>query len=143
MRTIRTRVRCRFEWICRPGVIMPLSSQRVTAGWGWCPGAGPGAGEWPSPACRLITMSDVHEGDAAGEIAPKWRTFTESGTQVGLRLGELSGLHGHRGGLAARTDHRGRREDAPGVAAVPEVIASWSRRRGAPVAHGPVRRDAL
>jgi len=27
---------------------------------------------------------------------PGWRTFTELGMDVGLRLGELSGLHGHR-----------------------------------------------
>lgn len=34
--------------------------------------------------------------EAAGAIGPRWRTFTELGTQVGLRLGELAGLHGHR-----------------------------------------------
>jgi len=26
----------------------------------------------------------------------KWRVYTELGMDVGLRLGELSGLHGHR-----------------------------------------------
>lgn len=33
---------------------------------------------------------------AAGEIDPMWRTFTELGTDVGLRFGEMAGLHGHR-----------------------------------------------
>jgi integrase len=34
--------------------------------------------------------------DAAGAIDPRWRLYAELGTQVGLRPGELSGLHGHR-----------------------------------------------
>jgi integrase len=34
--------------------------------------------------------------DAAGAIDVRWRLFTEPGTQVGLRPGELAGLHGHR-----------------------------------------------
>jgi integrase len=34
--------------------------------------------------------------EAAGEIGPRWRTLTELGTDVGLRMGELFGLHGHR-----------------------------------------------
>ena len=34
--------------------------------------------------------------EAAGAIGPRWRMFIELGTQVGLRLGELAGLHGHR-----------------------------------------------
>jgi integrase len=33
---------------------------------------------------------------AAGAIGPRWRTLAELGTQVGLRPGELAGLHGHR-----------------------------------------------
>ena len=34
---------------------------------------------------------------AAAEVAgPQWRTMLELGMQVGLRFGELSGLHGHR-----------------------------------------------
>ena len=33
---------------------------------------------------------------AAGEIGPRWRTLIELGTEVGLRPGELYGLHGHR-----------------------------------------------
>jgi len=34
--------------------------------------------------------------EAAGAIDPRWRLYAELGTQVGLRPGELSGLHGHR-----------------------------------------------
>jgi integrase len=34
--------------------------------------------------------------NAAGEIGARWRTLTELGTEVGLRPGELYGLHGHR-----------------------------------------------
>jgi integrase len=34
--------------------------------------------------------------EAAGAIGARWRIYTELGTQVGLRPGELSGLHGHR-----------------------------------------------
>jgi integrase len=34
--------------------------------------------------------------DAAGAIDPRWRLYAELGIQVGLRPGELSGLHGHR-----------------------------------------------
>jgi integrase len=34
--------------------------------------------------------------DAAGRIGTQWRTLTELGTQVGLRPGEMFGLHGHR-----------------------------------------------
>jgi integrase len=34
--------------------------------------------------------------DAAGAIAPRWRTLAELGTRVGLRPGEMYGLHGHR-----------------------------------------------
>lgn len=34
--------------------------------------------------------------EAAGAIDVRWRAFTQLGTQVGLRLGELAGLHGHR-----------------------------------------------
>jgi integrase len=33
---------------------------------------------------------------AAREIGPRWRTLIELGTEVGLRPGELYGLHGHR-----------------------------------------------
>jgi integrase len=33
---------------------------------------------------------------AAGEIGARWRTLIELGTEVGLRPGELYGLHGHR-----------------------------------------------
>jgi len=33
---------------------------------------------------------------AAAEIGPRWRTLIELGTEVGLRPGELYGLHGHR-----------------------------------------------
>lgn len=33
---------------------------------------------------------------AAGEIGSRWRTLIELGTEVGLRPGELYGLHGHR-----------------------------------------------
>ena len=33
---------------------------------------------------------------AAGVAGPQWRTMVELGMQVGLRFGELSGLHGHR-----------------------------------------------
>jgi hypothetical protein len=33
---------------------------------------------------------------AAGAIGVKWRALVELGTQVGLRPGELFGLHGHR-----------------------------------------------
>ena len=33
---------------------------------------------------------------AAGEIGPRWRILMELGTEVGLRPGELYGLHGHR-----------------------------------------------
>jgi integrase len=33
---------------------------------------------------------------AAGAIDPRWRALVELGTQVGLRPGELYGLHGHR-----------------------------------------------
>ena len=33
---------------------------------------------------------------AAWEIGPRWRTLIELGTEVGLRPGELYGLHGHR-----------------------------------------------
>ena len=33
---------------------------------------------------------------AAGEIGARWRTLTQLGTEVGLRPGELYGLHGHR-----------------------------------------------
>ena len=32
----------------------------------------------------------------AGEIGARWRTLIELGTEVGLRPGELYGLHGHR-----------------------------------------------
>jgi integrase len=34
--------------------------------------------------------------NAAGEIGTRWRTLIELGTEVGLRPGELYGLHGHR-----------------------------------------------
>jgi integrase len=34
--------------------------------------------------------------EAAGEIGAGWRTLIEFGTEVGLRPGELYGLHGHR-----------------------------------------------
>lgn len=35
--------------------------------------------------------------EAAGQLSgPKWRTLTELGMQVGLRPGEIFGLHGHR-----------------------------------------------
>jgi integrase len=34
--------------------------------------------------------------EAAGAIGPRWRTLAELGTQVGLRPGEMYGLHGHR-----------------------------------------------
>ena len=34
--------------------------------------------------------------DAAGEFGARWRTLIELGTEVGLRPGELYGLHGHR-----------------------------------------------
>jgi integrase len=34
--------------------------------------------------------------EAAGEIGQQWRTFTELGMDVGLRLQEILGLHGHR-----------------------------------------------
>lgn len=34
--------------------------------------------------------------NAAGEIGARWRTLIELGTEVGLRPGELYGLHGHR-----------------------------------------------
>ena len=34
--------------------------------------------------------------EAAGAIGPQWRTLIELGTEVGLRPGEMSGLHGHR-----------------------------------------------
>ena len=34
--------------------------------------------------------------EAAGAIGAKWRTMIELGMQTGLRLGELTGLHGHR-----------------------------------------------
>jgi integrase len=34
--------------------------------------------------------------DAAGESGARWRTLIELGTEVGLRPGELYGLHGHR-----------------------------------------------
>jgi len=47
--------------------------------------------------------------EAAGEIDPKWRTFIELGTQVGLRFEELAGLH--------------RRDDPQGPATVAEVEA--------------------
>ena len=33
---------------------------------------------------------------AARDIGPRWRTLIELGTEVGLRPGELYGLHGHR-----------------------------------------------
>ncbi len=33
---------------------------------------------------------------AAGELGDRWRVLVELGTQVGLRPGELFGLHGHR-----------------------------------------------
>ncbi len=33
---------------------------------------------------------------AAGELGARWRTMTELGMQVGLRPGEIYGLHGHR-----------------------------------------------
>jgi len=33
---------------------------------------------------------------AAGEFGARWRTLIELGTEVGLRPGELCGLHGHR-----------------------------------------------
>jgi integrase len=34
--------------------------------------------------------------EAAGAIGPQWRTLAELGTQVGLRPGEMYGLHGRR-----------------------------------------------
>jgi integrase len=34
--------------------------------------------------------------EAAGEISAQWRTFIELGMDVGLRLQEILGLHGHR-----------------------------------------------
>jgi integrase len=34
--------------------------------------------------------------EAAAMVGAKWRTMTELGTQVGLRFGEMAGLHGHR-----------------------------------------------
>jgi integrase len=34
--------------------------------------------------------------EAAGELGAQWRTLTELGTEVGLRPGEMYGLHGHR-----------------------------------------------
>jgi site-specific recombinase XerC len=34
--------------------------------------------------------------EAAGAIGPRWRALTELRTQVGLRPGEMYGLHGHR-----------------------------------------------
>jgi integrase len=56
--------------------------------------------ELPTIEPQALDFYEHDEADAlykaAGAIAPKWRTFTELGTQVGLRLGELSGLHGHR-----------------------------------------------
>ena len=33
---------------------------------------------------------------AAADIGPQWTAMMRLGTQAGLRLGELTGLHGHR-----------------------------------------------
>lgn len=34
--------------------------------------------------------------ESAARIGPRWRTFIEVGTRVGLQFEELAGLHGHR-----------------------------------------------
>lgn len=73
---------------------------------------------------------------AAGGIGACWRTLIELGTEVGLRPGELYGLHGQRGGLAARQDPGHRRDDPDGPTAVAEVEEISPHRAGPAAHHG-------
>lgn len=57
--------------------------------------------ELPEISPRAIDFYEPDEAEALyeaiGRLAgPGWRTFAELGMDVGLRLGELAGLHGHR-----------------------------------------------
>jgi integrase len=56
--------------------------------------------ELPTIRPHEVDFLEHDEADAlfisAGEIGPRWRTLIELGTEVGLRPGELYGLHGHR-----------------------------------------------
>jgi len=56
--------------------------------------------ELPTIRPHEVDFLERDEADAlfisAGEIGPRWRTLIELGTEVGLRPGELYGLHGHR-----------------------------------------------
>ena len=56
--------------------------------------------ELPAIRPREVDFLEHEEADAlyiaAREIGPRWRTLIELGTEVGLRPGELYGLHGHR-----------------------------------------------
>ena len=56
--------------------------------------------ELPAIRPHEVDFLEHEEADAlyiaAREIGPRWRTLIELGTEVGLRPGELYGLHGHR-----------------------------------------------
>jgi integrase len=56
--------------------------------------------ELPTMRPHEVDFFEHDEADAlflaAGEIGPRWRTLIELGTEVGLRPGEMYGLHGHR-----------------------------------------------
>lgn len=56
--------------------------------------------ELPKRSARAIEFYERDEAEALYEhtesIAPRWRTLVELGMDVGLRPGEIYGLHGHR-----------------------------------------------
>lgn len=57
--------------------------------------------ELPRPGPRAVEFLEHDEADALyaaveSLCGPQWRTLVELGTEVGLRPGEMYGLHGHR-----------------------------------------------
>jgi integrase len=52
--------------------------------------------EMPKIEPRALDFYERDEADALYEAAGEWRDLIELGMQVGLRFGELAGLHGHR-----------------------------------------------
>jgi integrase len=76
--------------------------------------------ELPEIGPRPVEFYERAEAGALYEAAGEWRTLIELGMDVGLRPGELYGLHGHRVDWLRPADG-GRRDDPPGPAAAPEV----------------------